>query len=205
MIKRLDPKIFRYTKNSWNLRFLRYWPKSLHPLQRINMFVLLEIVISKAQECISSLDFVLFFALLQEIATKVIIIWEWNVRSHQLLTAREINWRQWGFEKFATFLFYFGQFLYNSVVVNILPRLSWQIFLWNSFKQRQLLRPKVSLDFHSYIYPIDLRRNYLLSYFFLFTVWCSYNLQVMHLNAQKVKKKLNKPVYLISSSSFSPQ
>ena len=169
------------------------------------MFVLLEIVISKAQECISSLDFVLFFALLQEIATKVIIIWEWNVRSDQLLTAREINWRQWGFEKFATFLFYFGQFLYNSVVVNILPRLSWQIFLWNSFKQRQLLRPKVSLDFHSYIYPIDLRRNYLLSYFFLFTVWCSYNLQVMHLNAQKVKKKLSKPVYLISSSSFSPQ
>ena len=183
MIKRLDPKIFRYTKNSWNLRFLRYWPKSLHPLQRINMFVLLEIVISKAQECISSLDFASFFALLQEIATKVIIIWEWNVRSHQLLTAREINWRQWGFEKFATFLFYFGQFLYNSVEVNILPRLSSQIFLGNSFKQRQLLRPKVSLDFHSYIYPIDLRRNYLLSYFFLFTVWCSYNLQVMHLNA----------------------
>ena len=204
-MKRLDPKIFRYTKNSWNLRFLRYWPKSLHPLQRINMFVLLEIVISKAQECISSLDFVLFFALLQEIATKIIIIWEWNVRSHQLLTAREINWRQWGFEKFATFLFYFGQFLYNSVEVNILPRLSSQIFLGNSFKQRQLLRPKVSLDFHSYIYPIDLRRNYLLSYFFLFTVWCSYNLQVMHLNAQKVKKKLSKPVYLISSSSFSPQ
>ena len=42
-------------------------------------------------------------------------------------------------------------------------------------------------------------------FFFLFTVWCSYNLQVMHLNAQKVKKKLNKPVYLISSSSFAPQ
>lgn len=60
VIKRLDPKIFRYTKNSWNLRFLRYWPKSLHPLQRINMFVLLEIVISKAQKCISSLDYFTF-------------------------------------------------------------------------------------------------------------------------------------------------
>ena len=58
------------------------------------MFVLLEIVISKAQKCISSLDFFLFFALLQEIATKIIIIWEWNVRSDQLLTAGEINWRQ---------------------------------------------------------------------------------------------------------------
>ena len=32
------------------------------------MFVLFEIVIFKAQECISSLDFFLFFALLQEIA-----------------------------------------------------------------------------------------------------------------------------------------
>lgn len=59
------------------------------------MFVLLEIVIFKAQKCISSLDFFLFFALLQEIATKIIIIWEWNVRSDQLLTAREINWRQY--------------------------------------------------------------------------------------------------------------
>ena len=131
--------------------------------------------------------FFLFFALLQEIATKVIIIWEWNVRSDQLLTAREINWRQWGFEKLATFLFYFGQFLYNSVDVNILPRLSWQIFLWNSFKQRQLLRPKVSLDLHSYIYPIDFLKK-LSTFQYFFTLWCSYNLQVMHLNAQKVKK-----------------
>ena len=72
--------------------------RRVHPLLKKildpPLFVLLEIVISKAQKCISSLDFFLFFALLQEIATKIIIIWEWNVRSDQLLTAREINWRQ---------------------------------------------------------------------------------------------------------------
>ena len=137
-------------------------------------------------------------------AIKIIIIWEWNVGSDQLLTAREINWRQWGFEKFATFLFYFGQFLCNSVDVNILPRLSWQIFLWNGFKQRQLLRPKVSLVLHSYIYPIDFLKK-LSTFQYFFTVWCSYNLQVMHLNAQKEKKKVQQARVFNFILFFAPQ
>lgn len=106
------------TKKHRNIRFLDSWwrdwiqkfsgtqkipetygfldiPKSLHPLQRINMFVLFEIVIFKAQECISSLDFFYFLHYYKRLhAIKIIIIWEWNVRSDQLLTAREINWRQ---------------------------------------------------------------------------------------------------------------
>ena len=126
----------------------------------------------------------------------------WAVTScslHVKLTGVSIR-----FWKIRNISFYFGQFLYNSVDVNILPRLSWQIFLWNSFKQRQLLRPKVSLVLHSYIYPIDFLKK-LSTFQYFFSVWCSYNLQVMHLNAQKVKKKFNKPVYLISSSSFAPQ